>query len=316
MTSMHPFYGDRIRQICVGLGVSSIVVLLYFSKTNNHGGGGQYTNPSLGSNHTNRSMTTHSEIWLEACAMAEIIEPKLEYIETWFNFTRGRTTVGNMSYVPISKVGSEMMHQNIRKMRSLSINPSKECNFTLVRDPIERFISGYTEFEWRFQQGLKRLNNYTMSLENITFNHHPNGSGRRAEHFLKDLLGGALLIPLEDSQDTNNPLRYRGAFRHLSSMCGQLSGNKITCAAWLNDLPLSWNHITECCGIQGYELNGTIGQHPTSRDPKKVGRAMRLLLAERLDLCKAICKLHTCDFRMISKMQDINYDPVCSCSEV
>ena len=168
------------------------------------------------------------------------------------------------------------------------------CVVTAIRDPIERFLSGYNEIEWRAQMEPGRLN----SSNPLLFARYQGGTKARFEQFVADYVTGP---------DRSGWNWYPMEFGHVWSMSGVLSrldreGGKMTAyLPSLDNLAHKWPAflVDTCPGIPSDIAETPMalaGQHESSSDPFGYYAAAKGVWDDRGNTARAICALNVMDY--------------------
>ena len=203
-----------------------------------------------------------------------------------------------LTFIMQAKVGSESIHANLLKWNASSVQCPDEyrshtCGFMFVRNPIDRFVSGFVEMEWRFRQG--RALYGTTDMDDVwTFHKYPLGTRERSIHFLQDLLEFKW-------HSVPKALEHRDAFKHVYSMHGQAAhGFKMfgsdMLVGKLENFDSEWKRITSLCPGALIPFDVSMYTHETSRDPMRVKSAM-VELTHELHVRRALCHVFAPDFK-------------------
>lgn len=179
----------------------------------------------------------------------------------------------NASYLRIWKAGNDAIRFNLEASygkrgskeympRASRIHQSK-CIFTFVRDPVQHFISGYNEYEFRAMSDL----NSTAHCEHCIYDKFPKGSEERFWGFLLDFLSFNFLKCSNDRCQNINV-----EIRHVFPMSGVLkSYSRVDFVGSIENMVDDWRGLhTECLHTskcQSFSIDKSIGLHKSSSDP-------------------------------------------------
>lgn len=160
--------------------------------------------------------------------------------------------------------------------------------FTFVRDPVARFISGYTEVEWRY--GAEPANE-PQRRQGPVFQKrfkHARGTPERFREFVAGLVEGEMQTFSEMFHIKPQVVR----------MVGPLGGQPMVVGR-LEDFPRSWRALQAHLDIPPdarAEFDFSLCRHETSNDPFGTAEAARAALKADPDLQVALCAILLPDF--------------------
>ena len=220
----------------------------------------------------------------------------------------------NITFIGVAKVGSEEIRENMKKWTKHGTEGiSKKCTIAFVRDPFARFVSGYVEFEWRFEQARKKYND-TAYLPKYTFLDYKLGSEQRAAAFVKDLVSFNVIDWLHelppnlhwfDKHVRKNLLFHRNAIAHVCPLVGRLRGKKIDFLGQLEHMSRDWKLMADRCEMQNLgTFDRRLASHVTSKDPQGTKAAIEKAFADDCHLKTAVCHLLKSDYNILSSHFD------------
>lgn len=191
---------------------------------------------------------------------------------------------GNALYIRIPKNGNDNIRCNLmdwpgegndvpclNRTEGLRLSTSGVKLWTFVRHPISRFVSGYTEVEFR-NQGDPKVQAKFM---------HPIGTKERFREYITSMLQGRKV-----------PQIY-----HTFSQSWLGTQFPIITAGKIESMNNDWLAIQEWLGIaQPKSFNKECNTHPTSADPLGTTAVAKLALEEDPTLMQALCVLLLPDF--------------------
>jgi len=232
-------------------------------------------------------------------------DTKLKWLlKNYASFSSGYKYINkhNASYLRVWKGGNNFIRRNIEKMydytkdiKALKDDKLKnsKCIFTFIRDPIQHFLSGYNEFEYR---PLKHAIDMEKLCPNCTYTHFPTGSENRFWAFLYDLLSFNILRC--DSQRCINP---HDAIRHIFPMNGVLRYvPRVDFLGRTETMAEDWYRLQEeCFGLapdQILDADTALGQHKSSTDPYNVYGPAKKVVRENLHVEKILKNILSEDY--------------------
>lgn len=192
---------------------------------------------------------------------------------------------GNALYIRIPKNGNDNIRCNLmnwpgegedvpclNSTNGLRVSTTGVRLWTFVRDPISRFVSGYTEVEFRNQ-------NKPWVQEKFT---HPIGTRERFREYITSMLQGRKV-----------PEIY-----HTFSQSWVGTQFPLITAGKIESMDNDWLAVQEWLGIlQPKPFDKECNTHPTSADPLKTSAVAKLALEEDPILMRALCVLLLPDFQ-------------------
>lgn len=184
-------------------------------------------------------------------------------VSKFYNMSRGVVRAKNVLLVLQSKVASEAITANLLKWSRKAPRGPVNCTVMFVRDPIEKFISGYIEMEWRFREGQRRSGVADMKV--WRFHKLPRGSKARALAFVADLLEFRwATLP--------KALAWRSAMaygHHVWPMFGQAVHYQRMYGSFdvigrLENFSKDWSAIEQVCGTGRIPFDRRLGLQMTS----------------------------------------------------
>jgi len=168
-----------------------------------------------------------------------------------------------------------------------------ELQFTFVRDPLARFVSGYSEIMYRSEdlRGPPPLpdnhyDNYHEHVPPYTFVDYDYASQDRARAFINDLLSGV-------NSDTDKHVYPQvGALRRVKKDSSYFPPLGFVGA--LESFGNDWDTLSELGGFSYLPYDYSMGMHPTSTSTAR--DAMSALLAHDMRYLRALCFLLAPDF--------------------
>jgi hypothetical protein len=263
-----------------------------------------------------------TELWGRAQAAAGLPNTAATNANEIFNWhsqagagLQGAIVLNNdqMGYVRMYKCGTEMVEANLEASTlkewtwpSSGDQPfvdDSRCWWTLVREPIGRFISAYTEFEFRFHEGETSGEGVDLNeMEGWSFQTLELGSKERAAAFIKDVLKVLWTINPHSGNHGNigSPVSifYNQAFSHMVPMSSTAWPYKFDFVGRLERevMETEWNCMNTVCGTD-VAYDGDQGQHPTSLDPFETKAGMEAALEEEPELNCALYMMLWPDFQ-------------------
>jgi len=147
---------------------------------------------------------------------------------------------------------------------------SSTLRFTLVRDPLSRFVSGYSEIEYRIGKRRQFQKNSFVS-EAYPFEEYNVGSRERAMQFIQHVLTGNI----------DGHVYYLNVFNHVHPQVGTIKQGGALVVGKLEEFDIAWARIEKYTGCR-MPFNFGCGTHPeTNSDSENPSRtAMAALLQE------------------------------------
>mmetsp|Transcript_5355 Transcript_5355/g.33558 ORF Transcript_5355/g.33558 Transcript_5355/m.33558 type:complete len:346 (+) Transcript_5355:651-1688(+) len=191
---------------------------------------------------------------------------------------------GNALYIRIPKNGNDNIRCNLmnwpgegsdlpclNRTKGLQLSTSGVRIWTFVRHPISRFVSGYTEVEFRNQDDPKVQAKFT----------HPIGTKERFREYVTSMLQGRKV-----------PQIY-----HTFSQSWLGTRFPVITAGKIESMDKDWLAIQEWLGIaRPIPFDKECNVHPTSADPLGTTAIAKLALEEDPSLMQALCALLLPDF--------------------
>ena len=227
---------------------------------------------------------------------------------------KGDSKFGAITFIGMAKVDSEQISTTLDEWKKKETSGSKTCTVAFVRDPLARFISGYVEFEWRFEDARKRYQN-SLVVPKYTFHEYKLGSEQRAAAFVRDLVSFNVMDWLHelppnlnwfDEHLQENPhLFHRKAVTHICPLVGRLRGKKIDFLGQLEQMPTDWTKMADHCKMKNLEtFDHKLVRDETSTDPQGTKLAMEKAFADDCNLRAAVCHLLKADYDILSNHFD------------
>ena len=166
-----------------------------------------------------------------------------------------------------------------------------ELPFTFVRDPLARFVSGYSEIMYRSEDIPTPDNHYDTYHEHVppyTFVDYGYASQDRARAFINDLLSGV------NSGTDRHVYAQVGALRHCGVKKDSSYFPPLGFVGALESFETDWNTLGELGGFSNLPYDYSIGMHATSTSTAR--DAMSALLAHDMRYLRALCFLLAPDF--------------------
>ena len=199
------------------------------------------------------------------------LQPKEKsWLEHFASFSGGHSHLKskNSAYLRIFKGGNDALRKNM-DLLGMSITfdtpgfngTDYKCIFTFVRDPIQHFLSGYSEFEFR------TITAKLTACFMCTYHNWPLGSQHRFWAFLYDVLS----LNLIDSHES---------IRHIFPMSGILHHYpRVDFVGSVENMAEDWKRLQRDCFHTGeadlVEFDDHMGLHESSSDPFGVYQAAK-----------------------------------------
>ncbi|KAL7526812.1 hypothetical protein ACHAWF_004780 [Thalassiosira exigua] len=171
------------------------------------------------------------------------------------------------------------------------INRNETCIVTAVRDPLEHFMSGYNELEFRNTEGRLEVPKGEDSLRH--YSRFANGTSARFEQYVADLIGSAL-----------SP--YGNQIKHVFSMTGilrLLNWKQLKLTAYLptlknlgEEFPKFLNNTCPGLPPDAYKQFPIKTHHHSQSDPYGFYAAAKRVVKENKSISKALCAIHAVDY--------------------
>ena len=285
-------------------------------------GGGRSAPFALDATTWNIDTQTFSQTWAEAqLQLGPAIDAtnlqRYDQLKNWnFNSQAKRDSeFGNITFIGVANVDTQAISANMEKWQKNKTSAiSNLCTVAFVRDPLARFISGYVEFEWRFEKARKMYNN-SLVVQGYTFHEYKLGSKQRAAAFVRDLVSFNMIEWLHELPPNldwfnkhlqENPhLFHRNAIAHICPMVGRLWGKKIDFLGQLELMSRDWTLMADHCKMKNVEtFNYNLVSDSLSEDPQGTQRAMQKAFADDCHLKAAVCILLKVDYDILSNHFD------------
>lgn len=196
----------------------------------------------------------------------------------------------DVHFIMQAKVASETISHNIKRWASnasctsLPSNVTLNCSFMFVRNPLNTFVSGFIEMEWRFRQGVQLFG--VADMDHWHFHKLTVGSWARSLAFITDLL--------EFKWETiPKALNHRGAAHHIYPMFGQSTHSQhlygLDLVGRIEQFDMDLEKVTELCGMGTVRFDHSLGTHVTSKDTMHVKSAMSNVTRE-CSVRRALCR--------------------------
>lgn len=216
----------------------------------------------------------------------------LDSVQHWLSgdyssFSSGFTYIYPLSssYLRVYKAANNAIRYNLNAIygsraskdyfpRSASKVDQSKCIFTFVRDPVQHFLSGYNEYEYR-------ANMMKFHCADCLYDSFPEGSEERFWAFLLDLLSFKFLrcFPTGGCHIVN------GQLRHVYPMSSMLkSYSKVDFVGSIENMGEEWQRLErDCLKIEDEEckldvMDGSLGQHESSLDTYGIYEAAKNVL--------------------------------------
>ena len=203
------------------------------------------------------------------------------------------------------------------------------CIYTVVRDPISHFLSGYNEVEYNWHHHRIMNGKYKIPKWQAPFHHkvpyifptymvesdesvsnetfyslkYDNRRKKRFEEFVKDLLRQEIVFAL-------NPMYYHTF--SMSAMLTNLATYNQTLTGYIPSIKNvieTWpKFIAEKCPgapeLKDFPKLSIDGQHGSSKDPFLTYKAAKEVWKEKGEIARALCLLHTLDYSCWKDLPD------------
>lgn len=165
------------------------------------------------------------------------------------------------------------------------------CVITVVRDPVERWLSGYNEIEYRATKVHPQQMNRAHKSQ---FHHFLNATEERFEQFVRDFIGG----PSRDLQiHYGHIYSMSGIIHHLNEERGvQLTSYLPSLADLGHTFP---GFLTSTCPYMPKSAHNPMsrhGQHATSDDPLGSYAAAKQVWFKQGITARALCAINAMDY--------------------
>ena len=267
------------------------------------------------------------ESWVTAQRLVGVhnaTAPSTELLETFYSYAPPTARCGPLAYVPVRKAASEAIWVNMRHWaRTLNISCSvyepeeaepddeKRCTFTFVRDPLERFASGFAELEYLFRKGqyLQRFRqtDWRGDFVGWEFTERRFGTPERAAAFVRDLLALRWLNP-------RPPPAIAIGLHHVFSNVGAVRRRKqfaSSCAivGRVERFETDWPTMLDVCRRRGAQLapfffNQSLGSHVSSQWPSLVHSKQNMLALVNRSAAywQALCLILLPDYELLREL--------------
>ena len=171
------------------------------------------------------------------------------------------------------------------------------CIVTVVRDPVERWLSGYNEIEYRAAKVHPRQMNRNQKSQ---FHRFRNATEERFEQFVRDFIGG----PSRDLQiQYGHIYSMSGIIHHLNEDVGaQLTSYLPSLADLGHTFP---SFLTSTCPNMPKSAHNPMsrhGQHATSDDPLGSYSAAKQVWKKQGITARALCAISAMDYACYEKL--------------
>jgi hypothetical protein len=186
----------------------------------------------------------------------------------------------------------------------------KLCAFTVIRDPISHFISGYNEVEYRMINGVDYEQTYDKrgapqlpTYYNISYSESEESRRDRFSQFVKDLLS-------EDDVFTTNYVYAH--FMSMARILPVMDYYGVPLAGYLpslTNLTHTWPiFITETCPemipLESFPDMKIMGQHESSQDQLGLYKAAKDVWQAGGPIARAMCIIHAFDYACWDDLPD------------
>jgi len=183
------------------------------------------------------------------------------------------------------------------------------CIITAIRDPIERFLSGYSELEQRTATETKYNN--TVSQMPVGYKMHQYGETNRFEQLVEDFLSDpGFLHAKKAEQDFGELLRHLWSQTRILICVAELGMQLTSYLPTIKNITQEWpKFVIENCpsAIEHYlesQPMKLLGQHKSSKDPLGFRRAANAVWAEGGRTARALCALHAMEYACWDNLPD------------
>jgi hypothetical protein len=185
------------------------------------------------------------------------------------------------------------------------------CIYTVIRDPISHFLSGYNEAETRilgydlkvFSGGMRKYA-WAPYLTAVPYSNSSESLRRlRFSEYVKDLL--------REDETLSRHYMYSHSFS-MSRILSILSRFNVTLTGYiptLQNITSTWpNFISSTCpgapSIDMIPQMGTKGQHKSSKDTTQLYKAAKDVWAEAGPIARSLCMIHAYDYACWENLPD------------
>uniref|UniRef100_A0A6U6EAU1 Sulfotransferase domain-containing protein n=1 Tax=Odontella aurita TaxID=265563 RepID=A0A6U6EAU1_9STRA len=255
-----------------------------------------------------------------------------EFVRTFFlfppKFSIFRDPMhGNASviYVGDLKVASHQIRHSLRALglreEELDLSSMKRkrtspdaCVITAVRDPVEHFLSGYSEHEYRTAMFAETRG--LVDEMRVRYKSHRYGEPRRFEQLVEDFLadpGFFLFKKRSDELDYTKLLRHMWGQSRILTVLEGLGLNLTSYLPSIKNITEEWyEFVLESCPSAAERVlefrrrhNRPMeisGQHESSKDLFHFRRAANAVWADRGPTARALCALHAIDYACFDRL--------------
>ena len=203
------------------------------------------------------------------------------------------------------KEGRYVFENQIRNLIARGDLNMDACIVTAIRDPVERFLSGYNEMEYRLVSYPKRLKRLDASTP---FSFLRKERGTRFRQFLIDIISDVSTQRGYDALEFGHVWSMSGILHHLNRQGLRLTSYLPS----LHNLTHKWPEFlaSTCKGLPGSikEPMPLEGQHESSSDPYGFYADAKHAWAEQEDIARALCAMNLMDYACYDKLA---VPPIC-----